>query len=280
MDPHRAERQDIRPLEIGILNLMPKKEETESQLLRMIGDGPLQIRPTFISLETYQPKNTVPSHLEKFYVPFSIAKKKAYDGFIVTGANIERLPYEHVRYWKELLRILDWISKWTTSKLFLCWGAQAAMYHYHKIEKYPLGKKLFGVFPYSHNHNSELLRGIDDVFSVPVSRHTEVRKKDLLKKGIRVLAESQTAGIALAANKDQSQIFSFGHLEYDRKTIAQEYYRDVENGENIEVPKNYFPNDDPSGIPILSWRANAKTFFQNWINLVYQKTPYQLPVPH
>lgn len=276
MDIDRAEHQDIRPLRIAILNLMPKKEDTEAQLLRSIGSGPLQIYPTFISLDSYTPKNISPSHLENFYKKFSTLSHEKFDGLIITGSPVEHLEFEEVAYWEEIQKIFDWAKTNVTSRLFICWAAQAALYHYYNIEKQPLEKKCFGVFTHTHSHNSPLLQGLDDFFTIPISRHTTVKDADILSNNLINLAASRDTGIAIASNQNESEIFSFGHLEYDRTTLADEYYRDIQKKKKISVPYNYFPNDDDTQIPILSWRANSEIFFRNWVNTIYQKTPYKL----
>ncbi len=278
MDIHRAESQDIRPLRIGILILMPKKKETEAQILRCIGNGPLQIEPIFLKLNSHTSKNTDSGHLEKFYVSFSEALKNGLDGLIITGAPVEKLDFEEVDYWTELTQIFDISKKYITSTLFLCWSAQAALFHFYKISKKNLSQKVFGIFPHHHSSCRFLLRGVDDEFFAPHSRHTEVSSEDLLHTSeVEILAESEEAGIYLAASPDRSLVYCFGHPEYDRTTLADEYWRDFSKGIPIDIPKHYFPDDDSSQVPKLLWRSNAETLYRNWINFIYQTTPYKLP---
>jgi homoserine O-succinyltransferase len=246
--------------------------------MRMIGGGPLQIEPVLIQMEDYTPKNTSADHLDAFYTTLPEVQKEGLDGLIITGAPVETLEFEEVQYWNELCRIMDWANQYVASTLFLCWGAQAGLYHYYGIKKYPLQQKCFGVFPHKHSSCPHILRGMDDVFYAPHSRHTEVRSEDIQKiDDIEILADSEEAGVLLAANSNRSFVFDFGHLEYDRDTLAKEYFRDKEKGLNPQMPKNYFPDDDPTQVPKLLWRANAEIFFRNWVNYVYQKTPYELP---
>jgi homoserine O-succinyltransferase len=278
MDTGRAETQDIRPLKIGIYNLMPTKEQTEAQLLRVLGNGPLQIEPVFIRTGDYQPKNTSQNHLDSFYVSFADVRHSGLDGLIITGAPVENMEFAEVAYWQELTELMDWGKEFVTSTLHLCWGAQAGLYHHYGIGKYPLPQKCSGIFPHIHADCPILFRGMDDVFFAPHSRHTDVRKEDVLKEpDLEILAESAEAGLLIVANKSRSLIFDFGHMEYDRTTIADEYFRDLQKGLNPEIPKNYFPHDDPQKVPQLMWRANAEMFFRNWVNFVYQETPYALP---
>ncbi len=277
MDSDRAERQDIRPLKIGIVNLMPTKEATEAQLMRMIGNSSLQIEPVLIRMASYNPKNTSQTHLDAFYTTFDEVKKTGLDGLIVTGAPIEMMPFEQVEYWDELCEIMRWSKEYVSSNLFLCWGGQAALKFFYDIEKYPLAQKCNGIFPHTHSSCPELLRGMDDIIFAPHSRHTEIRKSDILAHpDLEILIESEQAGLLIVANKSRSLIFDFGHMEYDRNTIALEYKRDKDKGMNPEIPYNYFPNDDPTQTPKLMWRANAEMFFRNWVNFVYQETPYKL----
>lgn len=278
MDRDRAEKQDIRPLQIGIVNLMPTKEVTETQLLRMIGSSPLQIEPRLIRMETHFSKNTSAEHLKNFYTTFPKIKKQGLDGLIITGAPVEQLDFQAVNYWEELKEIFDWSKKYVASTLFLCWGAQAGLYHFYGITKHTLSQKMFGVFKHQHNDEIPVLtRGMDDEFWVPHSRHTEVKKTDILNNpALKILAESKEAGVHLIANQNASQVFATGHWEYDRETLALEYFRDFNKGISIALPKNYFPKNNTQKTPRLTWRANAETFFRNWINLVYQETPYEL----
>ena len=278
MGEQEAEKQEIRPIRIGILNLMPAKEITETQIFRMIGNSPIQIEPVLIKIKSYSPKNVAQSHMDKFYITFDEAKEQGLDGLIVTGAPIEEMPFEDVAYWEELVDIMNWCQGRVTSILFLCWGAQAGLYHFYNIPKYSLSKKIFGIFKHTHNGDCQyLLRGLDDEFFVPHSRHTEIKKKDIVKnKNLDILIESQEAGIHLLANKDRSFVFATGHAEYDRETLANEYLRDKNKGLDIAMPQNYFPNNDDGQNPTMNWRANAGVFYRNWINFVYQTTNYDI----
>jgi len=278
MSNERAEAQDIRPLKIGLLNLMPTKETTETQIFRMIGSSPLQIEPILIQTETYSPKNVEKSHLEKFYTTFSEIQKRGLDGLIITGAPVEQMEFSDVLYWKELTEIRDWADKHICSTLYLCWAAQAKLYHHYGIQKHNTRQKVFGVFPHTHSKDCGfLLRGMDDEFFAPHSRHTEIRKKDVEKvDDLEILAESAQAGIYMLANKNRSSVLITGHPEYDRETLAIEYFRDKDKGLEINLPKNYFPFDDINQNPKLTWRANAETFYRNWINFVYQTTDFDI----
>ncbi len=278
MDEYRALHQDIRPIAIGILNLMPLKEETELQLLRELSNTPLQVDVTFIMVSNHKSKNTTTSHLNKFYYPFDEIKRQKFDGLIITGAPVEQMPYEDVDYWQELERIFQWTTTNVTSTVHLCWGAQAGLYYHYGIPKYPLEKKMFGVYGHQVlNRKVPLVRGFDDLFAAPHSRHTEVRKEDvLLHPELTILAESPEAGILLLMDKDGKKIFIMGHLEYDRYTLHKEYLRDKGKGLPIEIPKNYYPEDNEEMIPNLSWRSHANNFYSNWLNYyVYQQTPYE-----
>ena len=279
MDEERAMSQDIRPLEILILNLMPVKEETETQLLRALSNTPLQIDCSFLMLSTHKSKNTSASHLNKFYVPFSEIRHKKYDGMIITGAPVEMMEFEQVNYWQELTMIMEWTKSHVTSTLHICWGAQAGLYYHYGIPKYQRDKKLSGI--YSHlilDGKVPLVRGMDDFIMAPHSRHTEVRKKDVAKhKDLQILAESREAGLFLIMRRDGSQIFIQGHPEYDRMTLSTEYHRDVAKGLNPEIPCTYFEGNDPFSMPVLCWRNMATTLYSNWLNFyVYQETPYDL----
>lgn len=279
MDEERAMSQDIRPLEILILNLMPVKEETETQLLRALSNTPLQIDCSFLMLSTHKSKNTSASHLNKFYVPFTEIQEKKYDGMIITGAPVEMMEFEEVNYWKELSMIMDWTKSHVTSTLHICWGAQAGLYHHYGIPKHKRDKKLSGI--YSHrilDGKVPLVRGMDDFIMAPHSRYTEVRKTDVAKhKELLILAESREAGLFLIMKRDGSQIFVQGHPEYDRMTLSNEYHRDVAKGLNPEIPCNYFEGNDPFSMPVLCWRNMATTLYSNWLNFyVYQETPYDL----
>lgn len=279
MDEDRAMSQDIRPLEILILNLMPIKEETETQLLRALSNTPLQVDCTFLMLSTHVSKNTSASHLNKFYVTFDEIRKRKYDGMIITGAPVENLEFEEVNYWPELSRIMEWSKKHVTSTIHICWGAQAGLYYHYGIRKYPIQKKLSGI--YNHrvlDRKVPLVRSLNDYFLAPHSRYTEVRKKDILKHPeLMILAESEEAGVFLVMNRDGSQIFVQGHPEYDRMTLNNEYHRDLNKGLDPEVPYNYYEHNDPFSVPVLTWRNTSNTLYTNWLNYyVYQTTPYVL----
>jgi homoserine O-succinyltransferase len=275
----RAIHQDIRPLEIVLLNLMPDKITTETQILRAIGNSPLQINFTFLHPKTHESTHTSKDHLVSFYKHFDDIKDRKFDGLIITGAPVEHLEFEQVDYWKELKEIMDWSRHNVFSTFHICWAAQAALYHHYGVQKYPLKEKMFGVFPHTINRKHvKLLRGFDDVFYVPQSRHTEIRREDILKvKGLEILAESRDSGVYLAATRDGKQIFITGHSEYDAGTLKKEYDRDVGKGLPIKVPKNYYPDDNPAKEPNVSWRAHANLLYCNWLNYyVYQETPYDL----
>ncbi len=279
MSEARAIHQDIRPLRIAILNLMPTKIVTETQLLRLIGNTPLQVEIVLLKTETYNSKNVAEKHLQTFYTTFAKVKHRKFDGLIITGAPIEHFDFEQVEYWEELKEIMDYAKYNVTSTLFICWGAQAGLYHYYDIPKYPLDKKAFGVFPHTiNNPKIKLLRGFDDEFFIPHSRHTEVRKDDLLKiKDLEILAESEESGVAIVASTDGRKVFVSGHLEYDPYTLKYEYVRDFNKGIPIDIPKNYFKNDDSSKEPVVRWRSHANLLFSNWLNYyVYQETPYDI----
>jgi homoserine O-succinyltransferase/O-acetyltransferase len=279
MAESRAYNQDIRPLKIVILNLMPTKETTETQLLRLLGNSSLQVEIDLIHPKTHTSKNTSPAHLDAFYKTFDDIKDQAYDGMIITGAPIELLDFEEVTYWEELKQIMDWKTENVTSTLHICWAAQAGLYHHYGVPKYPLHSKMFGVFPHTlEKQNVKLLRGFDDVFYVPQSRHTEVRREDIEKVDeLEILSESVDSGVYIVASKDGKQIFVTGHSEYDVFTLKEEYDRDVRQGLQIEVPFNYFPSNDPLKRPVHSWRSHAYLLFGNWLNYyVYQETPYEL----
>ena len=279
MDEDRAMRQDIRPLEILILNLMPLKEETENQLLRALSNTQLQVDCTFLMLSTHVSKNTSASHLNKFYVVFDDIRRRKYDGMIITGAPVENLDYEEVNYWPELSMIMEWSKTHVTSTIHICWGAQAGLYYHYGIPKYPMKEKLSGI--YNHrvlDRKVPLVRSLNDCFMAPHSRYTEVRKADILKHPeLKILAESDTAGVFLVMSQDGRQIFVQGHPEYDRMTLNREYHRDLNKGLNPEVPVNYYEDNDPFSIPPLTWRNTSNTLYTNWLNYyVYQTTPYVL----
>ena len=279
MDEDRAMRQDIRPLEILILNLMPLKEETETQLLRALSNTPLQVDCTFLMLSTHVSKNTSASHLNKFYVTFDDIRKRKYDGMIITGAPVENLDFTDVDYWDELCQIMEWTKTHVHSTLHICWGAQAGLYYHYQIPKYDLGKKLFGVFPHRVvRTQSPLFRGFDDIFYIPHSRYTENRLEDIQRvPELELLAISEQAGVFAVKSSDNRRFFITGHPEYDPDTLANEYFRDVNKGLDIAVPENYFAQDDPSRPPVVRWRSAAQLFYTNWLNYyVYQTTPYDL----
>ena len=279
MDEDRAMSQDIRPLEILILNLMPLKEDTETQLLRALSNTPLQVDCTFLMLSTHVSKNTSASHLNKFYVSFDSIKKKKFDGMIITGAPVEMMPYEEVEYWDELCEIMEWSKSHVHSTFHICWGAQAGLYYHYGIPKYILDKKISGVFSHKVlNKKSRLFRGFDDTFYAPHSGHTEVRAEDIEKvPELRIMAASEEAGVYVVGSADDSQFFIMGHSEYDVDTLAKEYFRDAEKGMNPEVPKHYFPDDDPTKQPEMKWSAHGQWIYSNWMNyFVYQTTPYEL----
>ncbi|GAM15307.1 homoserine O-acetyltransferase MetA [Mesobacillus selenatarsenatis] len=278
MDDSRAAKQDIRPLNILILNLMPEKEKTERQLLRLLGNTPLQVNITFLKTATYDAKNTSQYHLEEFYQTFNQVKEKKYDGMIITGAPIELMEFEEVHYWDELKEILDWTERNVTSTLHICWGAQAALYHHYGINKFVLARKCSGVFTHRVlDHTEKLLRGFDDEFIAPHSRNTDISKEALQNHPqLKLLASSDEAGALIISSKDSRRIMITGHLEYEATTLAEEYLRDKEKGIEIVMPENYFPQDNPDKKPANRWRSHAHLFFSNWLNYyVYQETPYE-----
>ena len=277
MDEKKAYSQDIRPLNILILNIMPEKEKTETQLLRLLGNSPLQLNITFLRPETHKSKNTAYEHLKEFYTTFKHIQHKKFDGMIITGAPIEHLEFEEVAYWPELKTIMDWTKTNVTSTLHICWGAQAGFFHHYGVNKYKLGKKCFGIFKHEIiNPNVKLLRGFDDYYFVPHSRHTEVRNEEIESVSeLQILSHSNTAGVCLVMSKDGKQIFLTGHPEYERTTLKEEYERDLARGISIDIPENYFEDDDPEKNPIHCWRSHANLLFVNWLNYyVYQETPY------
>lgn len=279
MNDKRADTQDIRPLKIAILNLMPKKIISENQLLRYLSNTPLQVEIRLLQTESYKSKHTSLEHMEKFYSYFNEIKSEKFDGLVITGAPVEQLEFEDVIYWNELKEIMEWSKSNVYSTLHICWGAQAGLNYHYGIPKYQLEKKMFGVFKHFINdRNADLTRGLDDVFYAPHSRHTEVRREDIEKiEELDILSESEEAGIFIVANKSRRQIFISGHLEYERNTLRDEYFRDVNKGLDIEVPKNYFPSDNPNLEPMVTWRGSANVVFSNWLNYcVYQNTPYDL----
>lgn len=279
MGEERAFHQDIRPLKILILNLMPNKQETEVQLLRLLSNTPLQLEVSFLHMESHTSKNTSEDYLQEFYKVFPDVKDQKFDGMIITGAPVEHLPYEQVNYWAELTDIFEWTKTNVNSTFHICWGAQAGLYYHYGVPKYQLDKKVFGVFPHTKVYKHEdLLRGFDDIFYVPHSRHTEVREEDIKKvKELNILSASEESGVYIVADDDGSQIFVMGHSEYDSDTLKNEYFRDVEKGLDIEIPKHYFKNDDPSQGPLSLWKAHSSLLYTNWLNYyVYQKTPYDI----
>ncbi len=281
MTENRAMTQDIRPLKILILNLMPTKIVTETQLLRVLGNTPLQIEVSFMHTKSHLPKHVSKSHLETFYGTFEDYKSQKFDGLIITGAPVETLEFEDVDYWQELCEIMEWSKSHVTSTFHICWGAQAALYYHYGIKKYPLEKKMFGIFPHRvvpEKKHKILLRGFDDVFYVPHSRHTEIREEDILKvPELEILATSEQAGVYIVTAKSERQFFITGHSEYDDVTLASEYFRDREKGLPIEVPFNYFPEDNPENPPRNTWKAHANLLYSNWLNyFVYQTTPYNI----
>lgn len=279
MGEERAVHQDIRPLELVILNLMPTKIVTETQLLRLLGNTPLQVNITLLHPKTHQSKNTPAEHLLTFYKTFDCIKHCKYDGMIITGAPVEQMEFEEVDFWPELQEIMDWAERNVFCTLFICWGAQAGLYHYYGIPKYPLEQKMFGVFRhYVNKRYVKLLRGFDDEFFAPHSRHTEVRREDIEKvPQLEILSESPEAGVYIVISKDERKIFVTGHSEYDPLTLQEEYLRDLQKGLSIKPPENYYPQDDPSQAPVVRWRSHANLLFANFLNYyVYQETPYDL----
>ncbi|MBO5178361.1 MAG: homoserine O-succinyltransferase [Lachnospiraceae bacterium] len=278
MDENRSLSQDIRPLKIAILNLMPLKEDTEVQLMRSLSNTPLQLDVTFLTTVTYVGKNTATSHLDTFYLTYEDVKDQKFDGLIITGAPVETMEFEDVAYWEELKQIMDWSETNVTSTLHICWGAQAGLHHHYGVRKLDLDKKLSGVYRHEvHFRREPLVRGFDDVFYAPHSRYTEMSKEDILaNEKLKVLADSAEAGIFLVLAEEGKNIFVLGHPEYDRVTLDKEYKRDVNKGINPELPVNYYPNNNSEEKPLLLWRAHANTLYTNWVNYyVYQKTPYE-----
>ena len=279
MDEHRAMHQDIRPIKIGLLNLMPLKEDTELQILRSLSNTPLQVDVVFVNVSSHKSKNTSTSHLNKFYVSFEEIKDQRFDGFIITGAPVEQMPFEEVDYWEELKEIMEWTKTHVTSTMHLCWGAQAGLYYHYGIEKVQLDEKVFGVFEHRvKNRKTPLVRGFDDVFYAPHSRHTTVPTEAIeSEEQLIILAESEEAGVFLTMSLDGKQIFVMGHPEYDRVTLNNEYMRDKNKGLEIALPKNYYPDDNFENRPLLTWRSHANNLYTNWVNYyVYQVTQYDL----
>ncbi len=279
MNESRAFKQDIRPLKILILNLMPNKQETEVQLLRLIGNTPLQVEVTLMYMESHTSKNTSMVHLSSFYNVFGDIEHKKFDGMIITGAPIEHLPFEELTYWPELVKIMEWTKTNVTNTLHICWGAQAGLHYHYGIPKYPLDQKAFGIFEHQKiDKNCSLLRGFDDLFYVPHSRHTTIHREDIEKnQDISIVSESEESGVYLVVSKDGRQVFATGHSEYDPGTLKKEYLRDVNMGLAIDMPLHYFQDDDPSKEPLVRWRSHSNLLFHNWLNYyVYQETPYDL----
>jgi homoserine O-succinyltransferase len=279
MGENRALRQDIRPLRIAILNLMPTKIVTETQLLRLLGNSPLQVEIQLFHMESHESRNTPQEHLLEHYRTFGELKDQRFDGLIITGAPVEQLPFEQVDYWEELKEVMDWARTHVYSTFYICWGAQAGLYHYYGIPKYPLPEKMFGIFQHGLNVRHErLTRGFDDLYYAPHSRHTEVRRADILAEPeLVLLSESPEAGVYLVISADRRHIFVTGHSEYDPLTLQGEYVRDLKKGLAVAVPRNYFPNEDPSREPLVRWRGHASLLYSNWLNYyVYQQTPFDL----
>ena len=279
MTETRAVSQQIRPLEIVLLNLMPTKVATETQLSRMLGNTPLQVHLELMHTTSHVSKNTSQEHLLTFYKSFDELKDRKFDGMVITGAPVENMAFEDVDYWQELCQIMEWTKTNVHSTFHICWGAQAALYYHYGVPKYPLDQKLFGVYPHTADYKrSILLRGFDDIFYVPHSRHTTVKREDIeAVPGLRIIASSEQAGVYAAMTKNGKQIFVTGHSEYDPETLRNEYNRDKGLGLPIAVPENYFPNDDPSQPPLVRWRGHGNLLYSNWLNyFVYQTTPYDI----
>ncbi len=279
MTETRAITQDIRPLKILLLNLMPKKIETETQLSRLLGNSPLQVELELIHTKSHQSKNTPQEHMLAFYKTFDDVKMRTFDGMIITGAPVEQMPFEEVEYWQELCEIMEWTKTHVHSTFHICWGAQAGLYYHFGIDKKPLDEKMFGIFPHTVDYNHPILfRGFDDIFMVPHSRHTTVDLEDIKKcKELKILSTSKEAGVYAMATDKGKQIFITGHSEYDANTLANEYFRDLNAGKPIKIPVNYFPDDNPENEPKVTWRAHANLLYSNWLNyFVYQTTPYDI----
>ncbi len=279
MDNSRATTQDIRPLRIVILNLMPLKITTETDLLRLLSNTPLQMEISFMKLKSHTPKNTPIEHMMLFYKDFDILRKQKFDGMIITGAPIEQLDYEDVNYWGEITEIFDWVRTNVTSTLFICWAAQAGLYYHYGVPKYPLEKKMFGIFrQYPVSNHLPIFRGFDDMFFMPHSRHTEVRKEDILKNDqLQIIAESPESGVSIVMARGGREFFITGHLEYAPNTLDNEYRRDKDVRDDVDIPKNYYLDNDPSNPPLVTWRAHANLLYNNWVNYyVYQETPYNI----
>ena len=279
MTETRAMTQDIRPLRILILNLMPKKIETETQLARLLGNTPLQVEATLIHTKSHQSKNVTQEHLLAFYKTFNDVKDENFDGMIITGAPVEHIPFEEVEYWEELCEIMEWSKTHVHSTFHICWASQAGLYYHYGINKHQTPEKLFGVFPHQVEYKSSILfRGFDDTFMVPQSRHTTVLREDIEKvKELKILASSKKTGVYAISTKNGRQIFITGHSEYDADTLQNEYLRDISQGKKCNIPENYYPDDNPNNPPLVTWRAHANLLFSNWLNyFVYQSTPYDI----
>ena len=280
MDATRAHAQDIRPLRIAILNLMPLKITTETDLIRLLSNTPLQMEISFMKLRSHTPKNTPIEHMMMFYKDFATLSKEKFDGMIITGAPVETLEYEDVSYWDEISQIFEWAKSHVTSTLYICWAAQAGLYYHYGIPKYPLAKKMFGIFPqYTLDSQLPIFRGFDDVFMMPHSRHTELRRADIVaNSALTLIAESAESGVSMVMARGGREFFITGHLEYSPDTLDKEYRRDVALGRNdVDKPKNYYRDDDPANGPVVTWRAHANLLFSNWVNYyVYQETPYNI----
>lgn len=281
IDETRGHSQDIRPLKIVVLNLMPLKITTETDLIRLLSNTPLQLDITFMKLKSHTSKNTPIEHMKQFYINFEELRNRKFDGMIITGAPVEDIPFEQVNYWEEVSSIFDWARTHVTSTLYICWAAQAALYHFYGIQKHRLPKKMFGIFPQDINPdeaNKPLFRGFDDKFNMPQSRHTEVNAEDVRAvKELTVLAESPLSGVGIAIAREGREIFVTGHLEYNPDTLDNEYKRDKGKRDDVDLPKNYYIDDDPEKGPNVTWRAHANLFYHNWVNYyVYQKTPYDI----
>ena len=279
MDNSRAHAQDIRPLRIVILNLMPLKITTETDLIRLLSNTPLQMDINFMKLKSHTPNNTPIEHMMMFYRDFESMRNEKFDGMIVTGAPVETMDYEEVTYWDEIVDIFDWARTHVTSTLYICWAAQAGLYHYYGVPKYPLAKKMFGIFEqHTLQPKMPIFRGFDDLFMMPHSRHTEVRKEDILAHPeLQLIAESEDSGVSIVMGREGREFFITGHLEYAPNTLDNEYKRDFGVRDDVEMPLNYYRNNDPKQAPLVTWRAHANLFYNNWINYyVYQETPYDI----
>ncbi|MCD8166359.1 MAG: homoserine O-succinyltransferase [Bacteroides sp.] len=279
IDSSRASQQDIRPLKIVILNLMPIKITTETDLVRLLSNTPLQLEISFMKIKSHTPKNTPIEHMQAFYRDFDSIKEEKFDGMIITGAPVELLDFESVNYWEEITGIFDWARTHVTSTFYICWAAQAGLYHFYGVPKYPLAQKMFGVFPHTvHNPLHPIFRGFDDLFYVPHSRHTEIRREDILKHPeLTLLSESEESGVYMVAARNGREFFITGHPEYSPLTLDEEYHRDLNKGVPIQMPRNYYQNNNPEEGPVVKWRGHANLLFSNWLNyFVYQQTPYNI----